>query len=163
MKKIYPFPLFFLLATFVFFSCGKEENLREKLAGPKTITLYQWSKLKTDGTFETIYDTNQLADIILWNNSSTNLNNVTYLGDVAPAGWFYANVGVGIPFSQPIGWYSDYEEDKSLTFWSVDPSETKYRVTYAMERKSGGVIHLETVYNTVDGVFYEVIEMKEKR
>jgi hypothetical protein len=163
MKKSVYFPVFFLVAIFLFFACGKEENLREKLAGPKTITLYQWSKQKADGSFATIYDTNQLADIILWNNSSSNLNNVTYLGDLAPAGWFYANVGVGFPFSQPIGWYSDYEEDKSLTFWSVDKTETKYRVTYAMERKSGGVIHLETVYNTTDGVFFEVIEMKGKK
>jgi hypothetical protein len=145
---------------FALSSCSKEERWRERLSGPKTISLYQWKKLQDDGSFKTLIDTTALAELILWNNSNSSLNNVTYIGETAPAGWYYANVGVG-PTRQAIGWYSDYEEDETFTFWSNDNADNRYRVTYAMEHKSNGLIHLETVYHTFDGIFFEVIEMKD--
>ena len=144
-------------------ACQKEENLRSKLAGPKTISLYQWKKLQPNGSFTTIYNTTHLADLILWNNDSPVFNNVTYVGDVAPAGWYYANIGIGVLQRKPIGWFTDYEQNKTLTFWSEDDLSTRYRSTYAMDVKTNGDIHLETVYYTTDGVFFEVIELTEKR
>lgn len=152
-----------ILVSFIY-SCNKEDKYRSRLSGPKTITLYQWKKQQPDGSFsKVIYDTTQLSDLILWDNANTSINNVTYFGEKGPAGWYYANVGLGEPHKVLIGWYSDYEENKSLTFWSEDDQKTKYRVTYAMSFKKRGIIHLETVYNTVDGVFFEVIEMKDKK
>ncbi len=163
MKKLILFGLL-ISSTLLINSCRKEEALREKLAGPKTISLYQWSKMDNEGEFSIIiHDTTNLADLILWNNNDASLNNVTYLSDVAPSGWKYANVGVGEPYRLPIGWYCDYEENSSFTFWSTDKTETKYRVTYAMTKKINGTIHLETVYNTTDGVFKEVLELINKK
>ncbi|MFM1998675.1 MAG: hypothetical protein RL204_622 [Bacteroidota bacterium] len=142
-------------------SCEKDIVMREKLSGPKTISLYQWKKMDAEGNFsEVIYDTTGLGDLILWDNASESINNVTYLGEEAPAGWYYANVGVNGTHNIPIGWYSDYETNSSFTFWSEDDLGGKYRVTYAMEIK-GKTIHLETVYHTEDGVFSEVIEMED--
>lgn len=151
-----------LILSIILLACNKTERLREKLAGPKSISLYQWKKQQVDGSFSTIiYDTTNLADIILWDNESEVLNNVTYIGEKVPAGWYYSNVGLGEPHNISIGWYSDYEQNKTFTFWSQTDDLTKYRSTYAMDIRKNGLIHLETVYNTVDGVFFEVIELKD--
>jgi hypothetical protein len=154
----------FLTATLILSSCNKEERLREKLSGPKIISLYQWKKQAADGSFSiVIHDTTNLAKLIFWDNESSSINNVTYLGEFAPAGWYYSNVGLGEPHKVPIGWYSDYEQNKSLTFWSEMDDKSKFRSTYAMDIKKNGTIHLETVYNTVDGVFFEVIELSDTK
>jgi hypothetical protein len=163
MKKLLIFGFLLIMSLFIN-SCRKEETLREKLAGPKTMSLYQWIKMDDKGEFSiVIHDTTNLVDLILWNNNNASLNNVTYLGDLAPSGWKYANVGVGEPYRLPIGWYTDYEENSSFTFWSIDKTSTRYRVTYAMTKKLNGTIHLETVYNTTDGIFKEVLELKNKK
>ncbi len=155
---------YFFMILILLVSCSKEERLREKLSGPKTISLYQWKKQAADGSFSiVIHDTTNLAKLIFWDNESTSLNNLTYIGEKAPAGWYYSNVGLGEPHAVLIGWYSDYEKNKSLTFWSEMDDKTKFRSTYAMDIKKNGIIHLETIYNTVDGVFFEVIELTDTK
>lgn len=163
MKTFFKIALLCVL-VFLIQACNKEDNYRSMLAGPKTITLYQWKKQDENGSFsKVIHDTTALSDLILWDNDNASINNVTYFSEFGPAGWYYANVGMGEPHKVLIGWYLDYEEKKSLTFWSEDDYGTKFRVTYAMKIKPNGLIHLETVYNTIDGVFSEVIEMKDKK
>jgi len=152
--------IIFTICFGVFFGCRKEEKYRQKLAGPKTIAHYQWKKQAADGTFSiVVHDTTNLAELILWDNASEMINNVTYIGKVYPAGWKYANVGLQGILPLPTGWYSDYETNKTLTFWSENKDPTRFRVTYAMKRLSRHKIRLETTYNTVDGVFFEMMEL----
>lgn len=153
-----------IMAASIFNGCRKAEKYRQRLAGPKTISHYQWKKQAPDGSFSiTIHDTTDLADIILWDNSDEVLNNATYVGNVYPAGWKYANVGIQGITRLPLGWYSDYETDETLTFWSENKDPTKFRVTYAMKRLGRNKIRLETTYHTIDGVFFEMMELVDSK
>jgi len=156
--------LFWSLLLFSFTSCErqKEFSIRETLSGPKLLDRYQWIKQDSLGNFsKVIYDTAGLANLILWDNESDALNNVFYDGEFTPAGWYYANIGVGTP-RLPIGWYADFEEMKSFTFWSEESLGGKSRITYAMDfNRLNGNIHLEAVYFTNDGVFKEVLDLKD--
>lgn len=153
-----------IIAIYLFNGCRKDEKYRQKLAGPKTISHYQWKKQAADGSFSIIiHDTTDLADLILWDNADEVINNVTYVGKVYPAGWKYANVGIEGILPLPIGWYSDYESNKTLTFWSENKDPTKFRVTYAMKREGRNKIRLETTYYTIDGVFFELIELVDSK
>jgi hypothetical protein len=153
-----------LLLLFVLFSCerGKEFSIRERLSGPKRMERYQWIKQDSSGNFtRVIHDTANLAKLLLWDNGAEELNNVTYDGAFTPAGWYYANIGVGTP-RLLIGWYADFEEMKSFTFWSEESLGGKSRVTYTLDLKRfSGKMHLEAVYHTKDGVFKEVIDLAD--
>lgn len=131
------------------------------VAGPKNIARYVWKKMDANGDFSiSIYDTANFGKIIFWNNDNDVINNVTFDGDKAPAGWFYANVGVGTP-SLPIGWFVDYEDGKTLTLWSEESLGGKFRVTYTMTKNyNASKINLETVYYTQHGTFKEVLELE---
>lgn len=141
----------------------RESKNRMFLSGPKRIAHYMWKKQDANGDFSiVIHDTTNLATMLLWDNDDVVINNVSYDGNgIAPAGWKYANVGVGYPTPLPIGWYADWEEMQTLTFWSEDKTLQKYRVTYVMSTNANASkITLQTVYHTVDGVFQEVLELE---
>lgn len=156
--------IFILITASLFSGCRKSERYRQRLAGPKTISHYQWKKQAADGSFSiVIHDTTNLADIILWDNADEVLNNATYVGTVFPAGWKYANVGIQGITRLPLGWFSDFESDKTLTFWSENKDPTRFRVTYAMKHRGPNKIQLETTYYTNDGVFYEMLELIDSK
>lgn len=146
------------------FSCEKQKqiSIREMLSGPKLIDHYKWIKQDSLGNFsKTIWDTTNLAKMILWDNGSEAINNVSYDGSFAPVGWFYSNVGVGVP-RLPIGWYADYEEMKSITFWSEESLGGKSRVTYALDfNRLTGNMHLEAVYYINGAAYKEVLDLKD--
>jgi hypothetical protein len=157
--------LFLIFTLFISFSaCDKVRvsQSRMEIAGPKKIARYKWTKMDANGDYsEVIYDKTDMGNLIFWDNAEESLNNVTldFKGD-APAGWFYANVGVGTP-AQPVGWFVDYELGKTLTLWSAESLGGKSRVTYTMTKNyNASKINLVTTYYTNIGTFKEELDLE---
>ncbi|MFZ9846688.1 MAG: hypothetical protein ACO3EE_00890 [Flavobacteriales bacterium] len=156
----------FLFSTFLFSisSCDRVRvsQSRMEIAGPKKIARYKWTRMDSNGDFtEVIHDTTDFGVLIFWDNEEESLNNVTLdTKGLTPAGWFYANVGAGVP-AQPVGWYVDYELGKTLTLWSAESLGGKSRVTYTMSKNyNASKINLVTTYYTDKGTFKEELELE---
>ncbi|MCX6181294.1 MAG: hypothetical protein NT150_05165 [Bacteroidetes bacterium] len=163
MRILYTISLLLLLTT-ILSGCDKFNTAqsRMEIAGPKKISRYVWKKMDANGDFSiSIYDTLNFGQIIFWDNNDEVINNVWLdTKGVAPAGWYFANVGVGTP-APPIGWYVDFEEGKTLTLWSAESLGGKSRVTYTMTKNlNASKIILETVYFTDKGNFKEILELQ---
>ncbi len=159
---IYVFLICSLLISFS--SCDKVRVSQSKMeiAGPKKIARYIWTKMDANGDFtDVIRDTTNFGVLIFWDNHEEALNNVTLdTKGLTPTGWFFANVGVGVP-AQPVGWFVDYELGKTLTLWSAESLGGKSRVTYTMTKNyNASKINLVTTYYTDKGTFKEELELE---
>lgn len=100
-----------------------------------------------------ITDTSNIGDLILWNNNSDVLNNMTVVGNPAISSW--SAVGIK-PSLNPMGWYADFEELQTLTFWSSNAMEEKFRVTYTLSHSLFyKKLQLETVFVNANGKRYK--------
>lgn len=163
MRKTLIYSLFLLLVL-TQYAC-KKNKWRQDIAGPKVMSRYQWIKMdKATGEFsQVIYDTSNMAELILWDYSSDSYNDVYYYGKVYPASWAVTINGVGAR-KEPISWYSDEYENESFTFWSEPPTaDPVCRATYTMKKKSGGVIELTGVFTDGSNNYKEVIELSPKK
>jgi len=139
---------------------ARESSIRRKLAGPKKLSRYIWKKQDSNGEFtKVIYDTTDMATMIFWDNDDAVFNNINYKGGNLPAGWGFAGVGYkGIP----VWWYADWEEGKTLTLWSQNAMEEKFRTTYTLSHNATySKIILETVYVYNNENYLEILELEE--
>ncbi len=148
------------MLVLTFGSC-KERKLRHSLAGPKKMTRYQWVKMDNTGNFtQTIYDTADLAEVLLWDNETDGYNDVGYYGKAFPASWAVPINGVGAG-GESVYWYSDYDENESFTFFSEPKAafQSTKRATYSLKEKLNGVIELTGVFANGSNTYKEVIEL----
>lgn len=147
------------IVVFFTYSCSKEDNIHQKFAGPKLISRYQWIKADTTtGEFtQTIYDMDTMGRVILWDNASDAYNNARFYVNSLPAGFKLNNVGA---MDEPIAWYADGKEGKTLTFFSEpNPGNVSYSI-YSLKKKIGGKLILEAVYGyDKKNMYKEVIEL----
>lgn len=151
-------PLVFML--FLLGSC-KEKNLRHSMAGPKKMTRYQWIQMDASGNFtKVLYDTADLAEVLLWDNFTDGYNTAGYYGKAFPASWAKSMNGVGAR-GEAIYWYSDYDENESFTFFSEPTTAfvSTQRATYSLKKKLSGVIELTGVFASGGNTYKEVIEL----
>ena len=146
------------LLFLILFSCSKEDNIRQKYAGPKKISHYQWIKADTiSGEFtQIIYDMDTLGEVILWDNSSDTYNNAYFYTSVLPAGFGMSGVGAG---GGAIGWYMEAHEEKSLTFFSEPNAGNVQYCTYTLKKRMNGKIILEAVFGSGTALYKEIIEL----
>ena len=150
-----------VMVMLLFLSSCKEGELRQSMAGPKKITRYQWIKMDNNGNFtQVIYDTADLAEVLLWDNATDGKNTVGYYGKAFPASWAKTMNGVGA-YGDVIYWYSDYDENESFTFFSVPEASfvSTQRATYSLKTKMNGVIVLTGVFGKSGNTYKEVIEL----
>ena len=159
MKRILLFSL-----VFVGFlsSCMKQDNMRAKYSGPKKISKYLYEKVDETGKLiQTIYDTTNIAELVLWNNASDVFNDVTFTKGSLPAGWNHVNVGTGVSYGSSISWYMDFEKQKTFTFWSRGIDGNDYRQTYTLLKHTRNTLEMEAMYNTPSGYFHEVLTIED--
>ena len=161
MKQFFKYSL---LCSFivVFFACdkAKESSVRRKLSGPKKLSRYIWKKQDANGDFsKVIYDTTDMATLIIWDNDDPVANGVSYKGGVVPAGWGLANVGVK---GMAVWWYADWEEGKTLTLWSQNSYEERFRTTYTLSHSLNyNKIVLQTIYFYNNEKYLEILELED--
>jgi len=155
MKKTILYSL--LLSAICLISCSKESRLRNKYAGPKTISRYQLfiaDSVSQEFT-KKIYDIDTMGDILLWDNNSDLYNNTTLYLKVAPTSWGVNGVG------GEVGWYCDWAEGKSFTFFSEFVKGRILSVTYTIKSNIGGKMTLECVFPLGKNIYKEIIELKK--
>ncbi len=157
MKNFKTIILFSLL--FVFLSaCEKEGRLRNKYAGPKKVSLYQWIKQDADGNFtEKVYDIDTLGDILMWDNGSDFYNDAHLYLKSLPVSWGLNGVG------GTVGWYCDWNDGETLSFFSEPNKGNIYYVTYTIKSNINGKITLEGVFPQGNSIYKEVIELEKIR
>ena len=159
MKRI---ALVSIAAIALLSSCMKQDSMRAKYAGPKKISKYLYEKVDERGNLiQTIYDTTNIAELILWNNASDVFNDVTFTQGSLPAGWNHVNVGTGVSYGSAISWYMDFEKQKTFTFWSIGIDGNDYRQTYTLTKHTRNTLEMEAIYSTSNGYFHEVLTIED--
>ena len=160
-KYIFGLTLLTMILMFLTLESCKERSLRHSMAGPKKMTRYQWVQMDGTGNFtKVLYDTTDLAEVLLWDNSTDGKNAAGYYGKAYPASWAKTINGVGAG-GEAVFWYSDYDENESFTFFSEPKAaftSTK-RATYSLKKKLNGVIELTGVFASGGNTYKEVIEL----
>ena len=151
-----------LLSSVLLLSCLKEDRIRSKYAGPKKISKYRFEKISETGeVLQTLYDTTNIAEMILWNSNSDVFNDVTFTKGNLPAGWNYANIGTGVSLGGYLGWYMDFEKQNTFTFWAHGSDGNDYRQTYTLTKHTRNSLEMEAVYLTGQGLFHEVMTIDD--
>jgi hypothetical protein len=150
-----------LAGAYLLSGCSREDRVRENIAGSYVISHYTCSKMDSLGKYSiVIQDTTDLAKLILWDSDRGEMNQVTYVGNLAPVVWGFSGVGTvnGTAYT-PIYWYADYEAKESLTLWSWAFDDTKYRTTYNMDKCTEKEVVIHTVFYHSTGTFLEELTL----
>lgn len=151
------------IVTIFLGSCKTETGLRVKFSGPRKVAKYTfYEQDPSTGEFsKEIHNRTDLGTMIFFDNGSDTYNDLTPKLVAYPAAWGVGITGVGST-GKVIGWYADFAEGKSFSFYSVpDGADFVKRATYTAEFK-GKTLVLTGVFMDIGGKLYkEVMELEE--
>lgn len=143
--------LFGVFALLMIGCIGEARNIGRQ--GVYSMRAYQWSKLKEDGTYTSIVNSDNYFDsFIFWNNGEEEDNDVTYEGNFMINSW----AACGIKASHKIKWYPRGENQ--VVVWSENEDGSRNICIHTIEERTWKGDIWTTTVNTDEGTFKEEIE-----